>query len=180
MRSAALMLLLVSATALSAQTAPSYHITSKSLLGGHGGWDYVIPDPASHRLFIAREDRLMVVDENTGKLVGEVTGIHGAHGTAIAEGHGFATSSEDRSIVMFDSTTLKVLRRIPAADDADGIIYDKPSRRVFSMNGDANSSTVVDARTGKLITNIALGGKPEYAVSAEDGKLYANLADKDE
>jgi hypothetical protein len=38
--------------------------------------------------------RVMVIDENTGALLGEVTGINGADGTAIAEGagHGFATS----------------------------------------------------------------------------------------
>lgn len=166
---------------LSAQ-GTSYHIAHESLLGGDGGWDYVIPDPSLHRLFIARQTRLMVVDENTGKLIGEVDGIHGAHGTAIAPGtgHGFATSDQDRSIVMFDPKSLKVLSRIPAAEDADAIVYDAPSGRVFSMNGDAQSSTVVDARSGKLITNIPLGGKPEYAVSAEDGKVYANLEDKDE
>lgn len=166
---------------LSAQT-PSYHIAQRSLLGGEGGWDYVIPDPSSHRLFIARQTRLMVVDENSGKVVGEVTGINGAHGTAIAPGtgHGFATSSEDRSIVMFDPKTLNVLSRIPAEEDADAIVYDAPSGRVFSMNGDAASSTVVDARTGTLITNISLGGKPEYAVSAGDGKIYVNLEDKDQ
>ncbi len=182
MKFRALAILLASVTALSAQTSSSYHIARRSLLGGDGGWDYVIPDPPTQRLFIARGDHLMVVDENTGKLVGEVTGIHGAHGTAIAEGtgHGFATSSEDKSIVMFDPSTLKVLSRIPAAEDADGIIYDKPSGRVFSMNGDANSSTVVVARSGQLVTNIALGGKPEYAVSTGDGKLYANLVDKNE
>jgi len=182
MRYRVLAFLLASVTAVCAQTPSSYHIANKSVVGGNGSWDYVIPDPPSHRLFIAREDRLMVVDENSGKLIGEVPDIHGAHGTAIAygTGHGFATSSQDRSIVMFDATTLKVLSRIPAAEDADGIIFDKPSGHVFSMNGDANSSTVVDARTGKLITNIPLGGKPEYAVSTGDGKIYANLADKDE
>ena len=178
----ALALFLISVTTLSAQPPSPYHIAHKSLLGGSGGWDYVIPDPPTHRLYIAREDHLMVVDEDSGKVVGEVAGIHGAHGTAIAEGtgHGFATSSDDRSIVMFDSKTLKVLGRVPAAEDADGIIFDKPSGRVFSMNGDANSSTVVDAASGKLVTNIALGGKPEYAVSTGDGKIYANLADKNE
>ena len=183
MRSIAFALLLTCVTSLSAQTpSSSYHIARRSLLGGNGGWDYVIADPSRHRLFIARVDHLMVVDEVSGKLIGQVNGIHGAHGTALAEGtgHGFATSSEDRSIVMFDPETYKVLSRIPAAEDADGIVFDKPSGRVFSMNGDANSSTVVDARSGKLITNIALGGKPEYAVSTGDGKLYANLADKDE
>jgi DNA-binding beta-propeller fold protein YncE len=48
------------------------------------------------------------------------------------------------------------------------------------MNGDAHSSTVIDARTGTLIKNIPLGGKPEYGVSAGDGKVYANLTDTSE
>src|SRR4029079_13987411 len=30
---------------------------------------------------------------------------------------------------------------------------------------------------GKLITNIPLGGKPEYGAAAGDGKVYANLTD---
>ena len=33
---------------------------------------------------------------------------------------------------------------------------------------------------GTLITNIALGGKPEYGASADDGKVYANLTDTHE
>ena len=180
-RKLSVLLLLTSACAVVAQAPSTYHIARTTVLGGEGGWDYIVPDPASHRLFVARGTRLMVVDEASGKLVGEVTGINGAHGTAIAPvtGHGFATSSEDRSIVMFDPQTLQVLSRIPAAEDADAIIYDQPSGRVFSMNGDANSSTVVDAHTGKRITDIPLGGKPEYAVSAGDGKVYANIQDKD-
>ncbi len=133
MRHKAFVLFLASVTMLSAQMPSSYHIARRSLLGGSGSWDYIIPNPSSHRLFIARVDHLMVVDESSGKLVGEVSAIHGAHGTAIAEGtgHGFATSSEDRTIVMFDLQTLKVLARIPAAEDADGIIFDRASGRVF-------------------------------------------------
>jgi DNA-binding beta-propeller fold protein YncE len=120
----------------------------------------------------------MVVDED-GKLLGEVADIHGAHGTALAEdsGHGFATSGNDQSVVMFDLKTFETLRRIPAAEDADAIVYDRPSNRVFTMNGDAHSSTVIDAEAGKLITNIPLGGKPENGASAGDGKVYANLTD---
>ena len=115
-------------------------------------------------------------------LLGEVLGINGAHGTAIAEGtgHGFATSADDRSVVMFELRTLKILGRIPAAEDADAILFDKPSNRVFSLNGDAHSATVIDATAGSLVTNIPLGGKPEYGVSAGDGKAYANLTDTSE
>jgi DNA-binding beta-propeller fold protein YncE len=124
----------------------------------------------------------MVVDEDTGKLLGEVAGIDGAHGTAVAAstGHGFATSGNDQSVIMFDLKTFKTLGKIPAAEDADAILYDAPSNRVFTLNGDAHSSTVIDARQGTLITNIPLGGKPENGASAGDGKLYANITDTSE
>jgi len=178
MRNIALALTLAAAAPLFAQ---SYRITHTYTLGGDGRWDYVVPDPANHRLFIARQTRVMVVDEDSGKLLGEVTGIQGAHGTALApaSGHGFATSGNDQSVVMFDLKTFKTLGRIPAAEDADAIIYDSASNRVFTFNGDAHSSTVIDP-AGKLITNIPLGGKPEYGASAGDGKVYANLTDTSE
>ena len=76
--------------------------------------------------------------------------------------------------------TFKELARIPAAEDADAIIYDAPSNRVFTFNGDAHSSTVIDPAAGTRITNLALGGKPEYGASAGDGKVYANLTDTSE
>ncbi len=166
-------------TTLLAQSPTAYRVTHSYTLGGDGNWDYIVPDPPNHRLFVARQTRVMVIDEDTGTLLGEVTGIQGAHGTAIAEktGHGFATSGNDQSVVMFDLKTFKSLGRIPAAEDADAIVYDAPSNRVFTLNGDAHSSTVIDAQMGALITNIPLSGKPEYGASAGDGKVYANLTD---
>ena len=182
MRLVALVFAMAMSTMLSAQSAPTYQLTHSYVLGGDGGWDYMVPDPAAHRLYIARQTRITVVDENTGKVIGEVHDIHGAHGTAIAKGtvNGFATSSEDKSVVMFNTETLAVIKRIPAAEDADAIVYDEPSGRVFSLNGDAASSTVIDGKTGNVERNLPLGGKPEYGVSAGDGKLYVNLEDKGE
>jgi hypothetical protein len=168
---------------LAAQTpAPVYRITHTFAVGGDGSWDYVVPDPAQHRVFIGRQNRVMVVDETDGKLLGEVTGINGAHGVALADrtGHGFATSGNDGSVIMFDLHTFKTLGHTPAAEDADAIIYDAPSNRVFTFNGDAHSSTVIDPAGGQLIANIPLGGKPEYGASAGDGKVYANLTDTSE
>src|ERR1035438_7074768 len=154
MRHIALSLTLAAAAALLAQSSPSYRVTQTYTLGGDGRWDYIVPDPPNHRLFIARENRVIVVDEDRGTLLGAVTGIQGAHGTAVAEatGHGFATSGNDRSVVMFDLKTFKVPGRTPAAEDADAIIYDGASNRVFTFNGDAHSSTVIDQRGGSLIT----------------------------
>src|SRR5438876_1887633 len=182
MRNNALVLTLAAIASLLAQSSSSYRVTRTYTLGGDGSWDYIVPDPPNHRLFIARQNRVMVVDEDKGTLLGEVTGIQGAHGTAVAQssGHGFATSGNDQSVVMFDLKTFKVLGRIPAAEDADAIIYDSASNRVFTFNGDAHSSTVIEPRAGSFITNIPLGGKPEYGASAGDGKVYANLTDTSE
>jgi YVTN family beta-propeller protein len=178
----ALVFMLAAVALLSGQASSSYKVTHTYTLGGDGSWDYVVPDPPNHRVFIARQNRVMVIDEDNGMLLGEVTGIQGAHGTAVAQntGHGFATSGMDRSVVMFDLKTFKTLGRIPAAEDADAILYDPASNRVFTLNGDAHSTTVIDPRAGTVITNIPLGGKPEYGVSAGDGKVYANLTDTSE
>src|SRR3954465_11773748 len=146
-----------------AQTPPGsgpYNITHTYTLGGDGGWDYIVPDPPSHRVFIGRTDRVMVVDENSGTLIGTVTGIKGAHGTALvpSAGRGFATSGDDASVVMFDLKTPQTQARIPAAEDADAIIYDAASNRVFTFNGDAHSSTIIDPAGGKAVKNLDLGG----------------------
>jgi DNA-binding beta-propeller fold protein YncE len=182
MRSIGFVVVISTMAFLAGQPAASYRVTQTYTLGGDGSWDYVVPDPPNHRVFVARQNRVMVIDEDSGKLLGEVTGIQGAHGTAIAanSGHGFATSGDDRSVVMFDLRTFKTLGRIPAAEDADAIVYDSASNRILTFNGDAHSSTVIDPEAGSLITNIALGGKPEYGASAGDGKVYANLTDTSE
>jgi DNA-binding beta-propeller fold protein YncE len=181
MRAMSCSLLALLTTTVAAQAPSAYRITHRYTLGGDGSWDYVVPDPPHHRIFIGRQNRVMVVDANDGALLGEVTGIKGAHGTAVVEraGHGFATSGNDGMVVMFDLKTFASLARIPAAEDADAIIYDAASDRVFTFNGDAHSSTVIDPR-GTLVTNIALGGKPEYGASAGDGHVYANLTDTSE
>src|SRR5258705_1280252 len=106
MRQIVLGILMCAVSPLWAQL-PAYRITHTYTLGGDGGWDYVVPDPPNHRVFLARQNRVMVVDEDSGKLLGQVTGINGAHGTAIAEasGNGFATSGNDQSVVKFDLKT---------------------------------------------------------------------------
>ncbi len=172
------------AASVAAQTAnpPGYHVARQIPLGGDGRWDYVTLDTVGNRLFIARQTRVMVVDPVSGKLLGEIPGLNGAHGIALdhSTGHGFATSGRDGQVLMFDLKTLKELGKARAADDPDAILYDPASKQVFTFNGDAGSSSVIDPKTGKAIGHIPLGGKPEFGVSAGDGKLYVNIEDKAE
>jgi DNA-binding beta-propeller fold protein YncE len=156
---------------------PGYHVLATYTIGGTGGWDYVAFDTAGHRLFVARQTRIQVIDPETGKVLGEIPGMSRAHGIAFAYefGHGFATSGTDSTITMFDLKTLAVLGTAKGQLDADAVLYDPASKRVFSFNGDSKSATAVDAQTGKVIGNIDLGAGPEFGVTAGDGKLYVNL-----
>jgi YVTN family beta-propeller protein len=162
-----------------APSAP-YHVVATHRLGGDGGWDYLALDTVGNRLFIARSDRVMVVDPDEGTVLGELTGLHGAHGVAFsyAAGHGFITSGADSSVTMFDLATLKVLGHTMVDVDDDAILYDPASTHIFTMNGDANTASVIDAATGKRLGTIPLGGKPEFGVSDGTGKVFVNIEDK--
>jgi hypothetical protein len=158
---------------------PSYQIARADTLGGDGFWDCLTYDDAGQRLFVARQNRIMVVDPVKGKVLAEIPGLDRAHGVALdyTTGRGFATSGADSSVTMFDLKTLAVLGKIPADPDADIVIYDPASKRIFTMNADSRSSTVIDPAAGKRIGTIALGAAPEFAVADGAGKLYVNLED---
>ena len=79
-------------TAAVAASAPGYHILHTWKLGGEGGWDYVKVDSDARRLYIARATRVMVIDADSGKPVGEIADTPGVHGVALVPeiGKGFA------------------------------------------------------------------------------------------
>lgn len=63
---------------------PGYHVVQRFVIGGPGRWDYVALDTIHRRLFVARETRVTVLDPESGKLLGEIPGLGGAHGVAFA------------------------------------------------------------------------------------------------
>ncbi|HEU4618914.1 MAG TPA: YncE family protein [Gammaproteobacteria bacterium] len=173
--------LFVLAPALPA-AAQSYHVAHTFKLGGDGGWDYLALDGATNRLFIARNDRIMVVDPEQGKLLGEVGGLQRAHGIAFdrASGRGFATSGGDASVVIFDLKTLKTLGRTKVDEDDDAILVDPATGHVFTFNGDAHTASVLDPSSGKVVGTVQLGAKPESGAADGKGKLYVNLESSSE
>lgn len=159
--------------------APGYHVAKRVVLGGEGHWDYLLFDPAGQRLFIARENRVMVVDPVKGVVLAEIPGLKRAHGIALADeaGRGFATSGSDGMVTMFDWKTLKVLGRIPTEPDDDAVLYDPASKRIVTFNGGSRTATEIDPAAGRAIGRILLDGEPEFGVASGDGRLYVNLED---
>jgi DNA-binding beta-propeller fold protein YncE len=163
------------------QTSGSgYQLAKKIKLGGSGGWDYLEVDPATHRLFISRGNHVIVVDPDSGKILGDIPNVPGVHGIAIADefNKGFITNGKAGDATMFDLTSLAVSGSIKTDKDSDGTIYDPFSKRVFTFNGDANTSTAIDVATGKAVATFPLGGGPEFAAADARGKIFVNLEDK--
>ena len=158
----------------------SYHVAHRYTLGGDGGWDYLALDTVGHRLFIAHQDRILVVDPEDGKALGEIRGLNRSHGVAFAyeAGRGFATSGADSTVTIFDLKSLRVLGHTMVPPDDDAVLYDPATKRIFTFNGDAHSATAIDVLSGKNVGDIDLGAGPEFGVSAGDGKLFVNLEDK--
>ncbi|GAA0703688.1 YncE family protein [Dyella marensis] len=176
--------LLLAATVLPALAAPSeapYAVAARHALGGPGGWDYLSLDAAAHRLYIARDDRVMVMDTASGKLAGEVAGMQHAHGVALSPSthEAFVSSGRGDEVTVFDTQTLKVTRHIAVSGkNPDAILFDGASGHLLTMNGRSNNLSVIDAQAGKELSTVALPGRPEFAVADGNGLLYLNLEDK--
>jgi DNA-binding beta-propeller fold protein YncE len=151
-------------------------------LGGDGGWDYLTLDPSARRLCISRANRVLVLDVEQGKLVGEVKETPGVHGIALdpRRQRGFTSNGGDSTVTIFDLQTLKETGRVPVGRRPDTILYDLASDRVFTFNAGGNDATAVSAESGKVEGTVPLGGRPEAAVSDEKGQVYVNLVDKHE
>src|SRR5437868_3755044 len=147
-----------------AQSMPNYSITKTVVLGAPDRWDYVVFDPASHRVYVAHGDRVTVVDGRDGRMLGQVEGFTGGtHGIAIAtaRARGYTDDGRAGEAASFDLKTLKPQKRIQAGADADAIAFDRVSGHIFVINGDPGTVTVIDPKTDRVVATVETGGKLE-------------------
>src|ERR1700674_5091160 len=141
--------------------ADAFHIVRRIPVGGEGGWDYLTVDPDAHRIYLSRGTHMMVVDEVSGKVIGDIPDTKGIHGIAVAPevGRGFTSNGQANTVTIFDLKTLKPISEVKVSgEDPDSIIYDSVTKRVFTLNGRTANSTVIDPTTGQLAAKVARGG----------------------
>ena len=64
--------------------ASGYHLIRSVKIEGPGGWDYLSIDPDSRRLFISHGTHVVVLNADTGAVIGDIPDTPGVHGLAIA------------------------------------------------------------------------------------------------
>jgi DNA-binding beta-propeller fold protein YncE len=170
-----------------AAAAPStagnaYHMIARYPIGGNDtGYDYLRVDAPTRHVFIAHANRIEVLNADTGQKLGEIAGMHGAHGIEIVESldKGYITGGLDRAVTVFDRNTLKTLQVIKYTGvKPDAIQYDADTHRLFVVNGGASGDvTLIDPSNDSIVGTVDLqGGKLEQI--GFDGRGHAFVNDE--
>jgi DNA-binding beta-propeller fold protein YncE len=174
----------LSACVLAGQSG--YHLFKKvSISAAPGGgeyFDYITVDAAARRVYVSHGTVVDVLDADSGSQIGTVAGLQRCHGIALVDelGEAFVTDGGSGKVMVFDTKTLHITGEIKAESDADYILYDSASRRIFSFNGHSKNATVIDAEKKIVVATISMGGIPEQAVSDGNGMIYDNIEDTNE
>lgn len=173
---------LLASPAASAAPPFGFHEIARYKFGGDGGWDCLTVDADARRLYIARSNRVMVIDADSGALIGEVPDVQGAHGVVAVPGlkRVFATAGKTGELVAFDMSSLQVTGRVNVGENPDIVLFDLFTHKLFVFNGKSENVAIVDPATMKVEQSLVLGGKPEFAASDGVGRVFVNLEDKSE
>src|SRR3989454_8016349 len=172
-------LIILSFAALLLQGSTTYKVVGRYPIPGVGGFDYVLLDGPSRRLYVSHATQVDVLDADSGKLVGTITDTPGVHGVAIASAfkHGFTSNGRENKVSMFDSTTLALIKKIDVGKGPDGIYYEPKTKRVFTNNHGTHDITAIDAATGDVVDTVQAKGDGEQAIIGKDGLIYVNIED---
>ena len=184
-RSAAVVSLSCLSGAIAASSA-GYHLLKKIPLGAAEGggeyFDYITMDASARRIYASHGTEVQVLNADTGAPIGKITGLKRCHGVALVPelGKGFISDGDLGQVVIFDLKSFQKLGEAKAEDDADSILYDAASKRIFVFNGRPKSATVIDPASGTVTGRVSLGGSPEQAVADGNGTIFDNLEDTNE
>ena len=134
-----------------------YSVLTQWKIGGEGGWDYLTSDPKAHRLYVTHGPRVEVLDSDSGKVVGSITGLKGTHGVALDDAgkYGYVSDGGANAVVVFDRTSLATVASIPAGTNPDGIVFEPKTKTVWAFNGRSSNATVIDTAQHKVVATIA-------------------------
>src|SRR5437867_1339292 len=164
---------------LRAQEGP-YRFVTAIPIGGEGGWDYLTVDAQAHRLYVSHATKIVVLDTESNKVVGEIADTPGVHGIALAPelGRGFSSNGRENKVSIVDLKTLKTIQKVATGENPDAILYEPARKEVYAFNGRGKSATVIDAQSGKVVATVPLEGKPESGqADSKAGKVYVNMED---
>src|SRR5713226_1391577 len=132
------------------------------------GPDGIYFDPASKRVFTNNHGShdITAIDASSGEVVGTVKADGDGEQAVIgADGMIYVNSENTAEVVVFDPKALQVKKRFPigVAKTPTGLAYDAKTNRLFIGAREEPKMVVMDAATGKVITNLPIGTGVDFA-----------------
>ncbi|MEO8049665.1 MAG: YncE family protein [Acidobacteriota bacterium] len=159
--------------------AGKYHVIKKISIPGDYGWDYLTADSEGRRLYVSHDKEVVVLDLDSGAIVGKVPGSD-VHGIAVVRelGRGFISATDPGSVTIFDLKTLAVIGKVTVGEDPNAIFYDPKTKRIFTIDRGSKRVSAIDPKIGKVVGTVeGLGGRTEHAVSDAAGHIFLNMQD---
>lgn len=156
-----------------------------------GHFDHFGVDPQGKRLFgTGVQDRKVVVfDFGRGKLIKELAGVQEPRAVLYSSDLAkLYVSDGDGALRVFDSNTFAPLKSFSISVDADPIVYDPATHRLFVVNGgekahhDYTSVTAFDTTALTQLGEVRLLGIEieEMTVESAGPRVFANNRDKNQ
>ncbi len=164
------------------QTGQNYKIARTLRIPSTGGWDYIAVDEVNQKIYVSHGNQVNILDVATGDSVGYVPNTKGVHGIAFVpeKNEGYISAGRLNSVITFDLKTFQVRDSIKVGKNPDAIFYDESQKHIITCNGSSKDATFIDVNTDRVVGTLALGGKPETAVSDGRGHVFVNIEDKNE
>ncbi|MBI3817383.1 MAG: hypothetical protein HY286_01735 [Planctomycetes bacterium] len=164
-----------------------YRVIKKIALPAGMEPDCIAVDDAARRIYVGGAARILVFDADNGKAAGEIGGLTGAAGIAIASGLklAFVNDLAGESVAVFDTKTQKQVEKVKiGAGAAAAIIYDPSGGQVLIFNNNKKATAIVAATpaagAARAVRSMDVGGIASSAVADGAGRVFAALSDTNE
>jgi len=158
--------------------------------GARPGFDHADTFLSGRRIYVAHTgaDRVDVIDCEQQTFLHSLPDLPGVAGVLIEEEHDllFTSDREAARVSVFRCSDEQLLGRVAVGAHPNGLAYDRCRGRLYAFNlgeplGEGCTFSVVDVRSMSAIYELALPGRPRWAVyDAERDRVYANIRDPTE
>ena len=133
------------------------------LPGPANRFDYQSFDPSTGRIYMNHMDagRTVVFDANGDRVVTEIDGVPRATGVWAVPAHHqvYISAPGAHEVAIVDDRTLEIVARVGGIRFPDGIAYAPNADKVFVSDESGAADVVIDAKTNRKRSTIALGGE---------------------
>jgi hypothetical protein len=149
------------------------------------GFDHADIYRTDRRMYVAHTgaDRVDVLDCRTQSFLRSLPDLPGVAGVLIDEEHDLLFTSDRGAarISVFSCSGDQLIGRVEVGPHPNGLAYDRRRHRLYTFNlgeplGEACTASVVDVDSMRVLGELALPGRPRWAVYDEElDRAYANI-----